>query len=85
MGVGTNFIKKCSFSIDLCHDIMYNIIKVKELINPAREKMVKMEEMNTGELLVQQTRENTTRKILEILNESKDLEEAKQKVKDLLK
>lgn len=44
-----------------------------------------MEEMNTSELLVQQAQENMARKILEILNESKDLEEAKQKIKDLLK
>lgn len=42
------------------------------------------EEMNTGELLVQMTEENQTRKILEILNECKDLEEAKEKVKALL-
>lgn len=43
-----------------------------------------MEEMNTAELLQQVTEENQTRKILIILNESKDLEEAKEKVKALL-
>lgn len=43
------------------------------------------EEMNVGEMLVQVTEENQTRKILEILNECSDLEEAKKKVKDLLK
>ena len=43
------------------------------------------EDMNTSELLVQMTEENQTRKILEILNESKDLDEAKDKVKALLK
>lgn len=42
------------------------------------------EEMNVGELLVEQTKENQTRLILEILNECKDLEEAKEKVKALL-
>ena len=42
------------------------------------------EEMNTGELLVQVTEENQTRKILEILNECETLEEAKEKVKALL-
>ena len=42
------------------------------------------EDMNTSELLVQVTEENQTRKILELLNESKDLEEAKAKVKALL-
>lgn len=42
------------------------------------------EEMNTSELLVKEAKENQTRKILEILNESKDLEDAKAKVKALL-
>ena len=42
------------------------------------------EEMNVGELLKETAEENQTRKILEILNESKDLEEAKEKVKALL-
>lgn len=43
-----------------------------------------MDDMNTGELLVEITEENQTRKILEIMNECKDLEEAKAKVKALL-
>lgn len=43
------------------------------------------EEMNVGELLKETAEENQTRKILEILNECKDLEEAKEKVRDLLK
>ncbi len=42
------------------------------------------EDMNTSELLVKVAEENQTRKILEILNECKDLEEAKEKIKDLL-
>lgn len=42
------------------------------------------EEMNTSELLVQITEENQTRKILEILNDCKNLDEAKEKVKALL-
>lgn len=42
------------------------------------------EEMNISELLKQVTEENQTRKILEILNECKDLEEAKAKIKALL-
>lgn len=42
------------------------------------------EEMNTSELLKEVTEENQTRKILEILKESKDLEEAIEKVKSLL-
>lgn len=44
-----------------------------------------MEDANVGELLKEITEENQTRKILEIMNESRDLEEAKEKVKDLLK
>ena len=43
------------------------------------------EEMNVGELLKETAEENQTRKILEILNECKDLEEAKDKIKALLK
>lgn len=42
------------------------------------------EEMNTGELLVEQTKENQTRLILEIVRESKDKEEAIEKIKALL-
>jgi hypothetical protein len=43
------------------------------------------EEMNVGELLKETAEENQTRKILEILNECKDIEEAKEKVRALLK
>lgn len=43
------------------------------------------EEMNVGELLKETAEENQTRKILEILNECKDLEEAKEKIKALLR
>lgn len=43
------------------------------------------EDMNTSELLVEITEENQTRKILEILNECETLEEAKEKIKALLK
>ena len=42
------------------------------------------EDMEIGELLKQLAEENQTRKVLEILNECKDLEEAKEKVKALL-
>ena len=42
------------------------------------------EEMNIGEQLRELAEENQTRKILEILNESKDLADAKEKVKALL-
>lgn len=43
-----------------------------------------MEEMNTSELLVKEAKENRTREILEILEQAKDLEEAKEKIKTLL-
>ncbi|MEE0100853.1 MAG: protein phosphatase [Acutalibacteraceae bacterium] len=43
------------------------------------------EEMSgVAELLVEKAEENQTRKILEILNTCKDLEEAREKVKALL-
>ena len=42
------------------------------------------EDMNVGELLKQTAEENQTRKILEILNECKDLAEAKEKIRALL-
>ena len=42
------------------------------------------EEMNIGEQFRIVTEENQTRKILEILRDSKDLEEAVEKVKALL-
>ena len=42
------------------------------------------EEMNLGEQLRELAEENQTRKILEILNESKDLADAKEKTKALL-
>ncbi len=40
--------------------------------------------MNVGELLVKEAKENQIREIIEILNDSKDLEEAKKKIKALL-
>lgn len=43
-----------------------------------------VEEMNISEMLRELAEENQTRKILEILNECKDLEEAKEKIKSLL-
>ncbi len=43
------------------------------------------EEMSLAELLKETTEENQTRKILAILEESEDLEKAKEKVKALLK
>lgn len=43
------------------------------------------EDMNLGEMLRELAEENQTRKILEILDSCKDLDEAKEKVKSLLK
>lgn len=42
------------------------------------------EEMSVAEILIAKTEENQTRKVLEILNSCKDLEEAKDQVKSLL-
>lgn len=44
-----------------------------------------MDEMNLNEMFKELAEENQTRKIMEILEKCKDLEEAKEKVKDLLK
>lgn len=43
-----------------------------------------MEDMNISEIFAEKCEENQTRKILEIMRESKDLNEAIEKVKDLL-
>ena len=43
------------------------------------------DEMNLAELLKETAEENQTRKILAILEESEELEKAKEKVKALLK
>ena len=43
-----------------------------------------MKDMNTGELLAKEAKENRTREILEIMRDSKDLEEAIKRVKALL-
>lgn len=42
------------------------------------------DEMNTAELLRDEAKESRTREILEILRDSKTLEEAKEKIKALL-
>lgn len=53
--------------------------------SPEKEKGENMEtDMNLGEMLRELAEENQTRKILEILDTCKDLEEAKEKVKALL-
>lgn len=43
-----------------------------------------MDEMNVGEILVKEAKENQTRLILAIVKESKTLEEAEEKIKALL-
>lgn len=47
-------------------------------------KELKMDDMNLGEMLRELAEENQTRKILEILENCKDLAEAKEKIKALL-
>lgn len=49
-----------------------------------KEKIMDEEMGNVSELLKEAVEENQTRKILLILNECKDIEEAKEKVKALL-
>ena len=68
------------------HYIIYSDGKHKEVSSvPGRqEKGGNMDDMNLGEILKEVAEENQTRKILELLNESKDLEEAREKVKSLL-
>ena len=44
-----------------------------------------IEDVTIGELLKNEVEENTTRKILEIMEGAKDLEDAKNKVRELLK
>jgi hypothetical protein len=41
--------------------------------------------MNLGEILREEAKDNRTREILELANDSKDLEEAIEKIKALLK
>lgn len=43
------------------------------------------EDMNLGEMVKELAEENQTRKILEILESCKDIEEAKEKIRALLK
>ena len=43
-----------------------------------------MDDMNLGEMVKELAEENQTRKILEILNNCKDLDDAKEKIKALL-
>lgn len=49
-----------------------------------KELSMENEEMNLGEMLRELAEENQTRKILEILEDCKDLDDAKQKIKALL-
>ena len=63
---------------------MYTGQKITEYAGKS-EKGEKMdEEMNLAELLKETAEENQTRKILEILESSSDLEDAKEKVRALL-
>ena len=42
------------------------------------------EEMNTGEMLRELAEENQTRKILDLINDCKTIEEAKEKIRAIL-
>ncbi len=43
------------------------------------------EDMNTSELLVEEAKENRTREILDLIKDCKDLEEAIEKIRALLR
>lgn len=75
--------------LDFCSTISYNISTVKVTLNEysrqeAGKEKIMEDDMNVGELLKETAEENQTRKIIEILNECKDIEEAREKVKALL-
>ena len=74
--------------LDFWSTIMYNILTVKidKLYEQSAraERRMNMDEMNTSELLVQQTEQKTKLEILLLLEQCKDLEEAKEKIKALL-
>ena len=57
---------------------------MSKVASARKEKKMDEEMSGVAELLVEKAEENQTRKILEILNTCKDLEEAKEKVKALL-
>ena len=85
-----NFFKKFfKKTIDFCDAKVYNIVTVGKYLTNTQGKVQKGEkmdeEMNVGELLKQVTEENTIRKILAIVKESKDKEEAIKKIEALLK
>lgn len=65
--------------------VLYNCSKGMAGKEREMEREMENEEMNLAELLKDTAEENQTRKILAILEESKDLQEAKEKVKALLK
>ena len=82
----------CKYLVDLsiviCTESVYNKDTVKGINLTSKtasvRKGIQMEEMQMAELLKEVTEENQTRKILEILNNCKDIEEAKEKIKALL-
>ncbi len=59
-------------------------LKTNHVASAGKEYKMNEEEMNVGEILKETAEENQTRKILEILNDCKDIEEAKEKIKALL-
>ena len=63
-------------------DTVKEVMKTSSVADARKE--FKMDEMNLSELFKSTVEENQTRKILELLNECKDLAEAKAKVKALL-
>ncbi|WP_144398176.1 hypothetical protein [Criibacterium bergeronii] len=83
------FLKNFQKTLDFWISISYNIITVREHLTSTQGKMQKgepmNEEMNQAEELVKQTEEKMIYKILLILKEAKDKEEAIKKIEALLK
>lgn len=82
------FYKNLRKGIDICPYKCYHVITVKGNRSNFGGKSQKGEpmndDMNTSELLVEKAEENQTRKILDILEKSKDLAEGIEKVRALL-
>ena len=84
--LGLIFLKNIIKTVDIVALLCYynSVRRVTGNTVASARKETNMEEMNMCETLVQQSQENMARKILEMLNKSKDLEDAIKKVEALL-
>lgn len=72
-------------SVRLRNEANITLQDLFEIMDVKDEAIMDTEEMNLSELLKEVAEENQTRKILEILEKCKTLDEAKTKIKELLK